>query len=299
MKLYYMPGASSLACHIVLEWTGADYDAVRMDRQAIRSPEYLALNPAGAVPLLVDGDLALAESVAILGYLADLHPQLQLAGDGSPRTRAEAMRWLAYLNSDVNAAFRPIFLPAHYLANDAFASAMADTARQHVRECLQLLDRRLAGRLWLTGTRSIADAYLFVMLRWALGTKVGLQGCDHLAAFLRRMHRDDGVHAALVLEEGLAPRTSSSLSAGETLRRLEERLAGRRSTTLSAEVVGAVEYREGEGMALEVRRGVVQAEITPMDTVLSWADEKYRGEAAIPYANFAHYVSDGAIRIAL
>ncbi|MGJ0223462.1 glutathione S-transferase family protein [Streptococcus pyogenes] len=299
MKLYYMPGASSLAAHIALEWTAAAYDAVRMDRRALRTPEYLALSPAGAVPLLVDGDLALAESVAILGYLADLHPHLQLAGDGSPRARAEVMRWLAYLNSDVNGAFRPIFFPGRYLGNHAFATAMADTAREHVRECLQRLDRQLEGRTWLTGSRSVADAYLFVMLRWALGTKVGLQGFDALTAFLRRMHQDDGVHAALVLEEGLAPRTASARRAGDALQRLEERLAGRRSTTLSAEVVGAVEYREGEGMALEVRRGLVQVEITPMDTVISWADEKYRGEAAIPYANFTHYVSDGAIRLAL
>ena len=92
MKLFYMRGAGSLADHIVLEWSGEAYETVRMDRVGIKTPEYLALNPTGVVPLLVDGDLALTENVAILGYLSDLHPQLQLAGDGSPRSRAEAPR---------------------------------------------------------------------------------------------------------------------------------------------------------------------------------------------------------------
>jgi glutathione S-transferase len=68
---------------------------------------------------------------------------------------------------------------------------------------------------------------------------------------------------------------------------------------MSGEVVDTVEYREGEGMSLEVRRGMVQIEVTCMDAVLSWADEKHHGMAAIPYANLLQYVKDGAIRLAL
>jgi glutathione S-transferase len=299
MKLYYMPGASSLAAHIVLEWAQADYEAVRLERRAIKQPAYLTLNPIGAVPLLVHGDLMLTESVAILGYLADLHPHLQLAGDGSARSRAEVMRWLAFLNSDVHSAFLPIFSSERTLPNDAFARPIAETARQRVWGYLRRLDLQLEGRAWLTGSRSIADAYLFVMLRWALSTKVGLHAFGNLSAFVHRLHRDEGVHAALVEEEGLAPRGVDMHFATDALRRLEERLARGSSATLPAEVVGTVEYREGEGMALEVRRGRVQVEVTRMDTVLSWADEKYRGEAAMPFANFSHYVNDGAIRLAL
>jgi glutathione S-transferase len=299
MKLYYMPGACSLATHIVLEWAQAAYEAVRLDRHAIKKPEYLALNPNGAVPLLVHGDVTLTESVAILGYLADLHPHLQLAGDGSARSRAEVMRWLAFLNSDVHGAFVPIFFPGRYLEDDAFALPITETARAHVREWLRRLDLQLKGRAWLTGSRSVADAYLFVMLRWAISTKVGLKAFANLSDFARRLHGDEGVHAALVMEEGLAPRGVGPNSAVDVLRQLDERLAGGSSTTLLAEVVGTVEYREGEGMPLEVRRGVVQVEITRMDTVLSWVDEKYRGEAAIPFGNFSHYVNDGAIRLAL
>lgn len=299
MKLFYMPGASALADHIVLEWSGQPYETVRMDRRSIKTPEYLALNPTGTVPLLVHGDFTLTENVAILGYLADLHPQLQLAGDGSPRARAEVIRWLGFLNSDVHKAFRPIFFPERYLPDDGQAARLAATARSHVREYLARLDAQLAGRAWLTGQRSIADAYHFVMLRWAIGTKVGLHGFDHLTAFVRRMHADEGVHAALVMEEGLAPRTQHARSAPDQLIRLNERIRDNLATTLTAEVVGMVEYSEGDGPELEVRRGLVQVEVARMDTVFSWQDENYRAQAAIPFQNFSRYVSNGAIRLDL
>jgi glutathione S-transferase len=297
MKLYYMPGAGSLAAHIVLEWTGATYEAVRLDLGAVRTAEYLSLNPAGGVPLLQHGDLTLSESVAILAYVADLHPHLELLGDGRARGRAEVMRWLAFLNSDVYCSFRPIFFPKLYLPRDEFAVVLAEHARQHVRERLALVDAQLQGRDWLTGSRSIADAYLFVMLRWAMATKIGLRDFGNLLRFVRRLHGDKGVRAALALEEGLASRGPGAHSASDALRRLEGRLAGGGPVTLPAEVVGTVEYREGEGMALELRRGVVRVDVTSMDTVLSWADEKYRAEAAMPFANFSQYVRDGTIRL--
>ena len=114
MKLYYFPGACALASHIVLEWTGAPYEAVKLDRAALKSPEFLKLNPNGAVPLLVDGDFVLSQNAAILFYLAERSPQARLLGD-TPRARAEVMRWFGLLNSDVHPAFKPIFAPQRYL----------------------------------------------------------------------------------------------------------------------------------------------------------------------------------------
>ncbi|MCY1555875.1 hypothetical protein D9M68_925730 [compost metagenome] len=137
------------------------------------------------------------------------------------------------------------------------------------------------------------------MLRWAIGTKVGLHGFENLAAFVRRMHADEGVHAALVMEEGLAPRAERAHSAPDQLMRLNERIRDNLATTLNAEVVGRVEYSEGDGAELEVRRGLVEIEISRMDTVFSWQDENYRGQAAIPFQNFSRYVSNGAIRLSL
>lgn len=203
MKLYYMPGACSLADHIVLEWVGASYEARRMDYVDTKSADYLAINPGGMVPLLEHGDLRLTENAAILGYLADLHPQAGLFGDGSPRSRAEVSRWLAFLNSDVHGAFKPIFSPRRFIDDRSFVDVLGDTARVHLRSLFQRLDDQLEGRDWLTGTRSVADPYLFVVLRWAAAKGVDMEGLHSLARFKARMDADKGTQAALLAEEGL------------------------------------------------------------------------------------------------
>ncbi|MET0284633.1 MAG: glutathione S-transferase N-terminal domain-containing protein, partial [Polyangiales bacterium] len=162
---------------------------------------YLALNPAGTVPLLHHGDFLLTETVAILGYLADLHPVARLLGDGSARGRADVTRWLAFLNSDVHKAFKPIFTPARFLADRALAPALATTARGHVRALFERLDAQLAERSWLIGQRSVADPYLFVLLRWTAGTKVDVHDLSNLRRFGERMHDDDAVQRAIAQEE--------------------------------------------------------------------------------------------------
>jgi glutathione S-transferase len=203
MKLYHMPGACSLADLIVLQWIGADHEPVRMSLESIKSPDYLAINPGGTVPLLAHGELSLTENVAILGYLADLYPEARLLGDGSPRARAEVMRWLGFLNSDVHKAFKPIFTPQRFLKDAAMAPVLADNARGQVREYLARLDDQLDGRDWLTGERSIADPYLFVLSRWSAAKKIDMQGLDNLARFVRMMDGDAGVQAALRAESAM------------------------------------------------------------------------------------------------
>jgi glutathione S-transferase len=200
IKLYYMPGACSLADLIVLEWTRTPYEAVRMHHATLKSPQYLAKNPSGAVPLLEHGDWSVTENVAILGYLADLHPEAQLFGDGTARGRAEVMRWLGYLNSDVHKAFGPIFTPQRYLAAPELSDQLAQSARTRVRGQLALLDQRLSDRDWLTGQRSVADPYLFVITRWAVSKQVGLEAFANLSRFAERMNDDAGVRAALAVE---------------------------------------------------------------------------------------------------
>lgn len=201
MKLYYFPGACALADHIVLEWTGIAYQPVRMTRDQIKSDEYLAINPNGNVPLLVDGDFTLTENAAILGYLAELHPDAKLLGDGSIRGRADVMRWLSYLNSDVHGAFKPIFSPANFMPDGSCAEALGAQARLQVASHLERIDRQMAGNDWLVGARSVADPYLFVMLRWAVAKNIAIDRFKNLSRFLERMYADPGVFAAIANEE--------------------------------------------------------------------------------------------------
>ena len=201
MQLYYSPGACSLADHIVLEWVGASYETVRLTHAGLKSPEYLAINDGGTVPLLVDGDFFLTENGAILTYVADLYPHARLVGDGTPRGRAEVMRWLGFLNSELHPAFKLICLPFRCLTDEIVAGAVIEASRMRVREYLARLDARLEGRDWLTGERSIADPYLYVMLRWTIRFEIGLYGFANLIRFAERMYQDAGVRAAITAEE--------------------------------------------------------------------------------------------------
>lgn len=203
MKLYCKPGACSTADHIALEWAGQPYELELMTAGSMKAPAYLAINPGGTVPAIADGDFILTQNAAILGYFADMYPQAGLAGDGSPRQRAEAMRWLAFANSDLHPAYKPLFAPGLFIADESQHEAVRAAARKRLRGLYEAANRQLAGRQWLAGFRSFADPYFYVTLLWAGRTGVDLSGLDEIAAFRQRMEADPGVQAALK-SEGLA-----------------------------------------------------------------------------------------------
>jgi glutathione S-transferase len=200
MKLYSSPGACSTADHIALQWTGGQFEVEVVARERRQSAEYLAVNPSGQVPTLRDGDFILTQNAAILGYIADAWPEAKLAGDGSAMQRAEANRWLAFVNSDLHPAFKPIFGPARYIADEAQHEALKTQARSNVRALFERANQQLEGKQWLAGFRSYADPYLYVTLRWADNCGIDMSGFDNLAAFKQRMEADSGVQAALTAE---------------------------------------------------------------------------------------------------
>lgn len=203
MKLYYSPGACSLADHIVLEWIGKPYEAVQVTGADRKKPEFLAVNPAGAVPALEHNGWVLTQNSAILNYLADLHPESALGGDGSAKSRAEVNKWVAFSNSDVHPAFHPIFGSTAYLEDAALIDKTKDAARAKVRTLFERADAHLASNDWLAGNRSVADPYLYVTYRWARATGVDIAGLDNLAAFASRIEADAAVQKVLQ-KEGLS-----------------------------------------------------------------------------------------------
>lgn len=201
MKLYYLPGACSLADHIVLEWIGAPYEASEVARDQLKSPEYLKISPGGHVPVLVDDDgWALTENIAILHYLAEKHPEAKLTGIDA-RDRAEVNRWLGFLNSDVHQSFKPIFGAAGFISDEAQHEELQQHAREKLGKLFARINAQLETHTWLAGEhRSIADPYLFVVLRWARAKEVPLQGLKALDSFFDRMREDAGVKQALQAE---------------------------------------------------------------------------------------------------
>ena len=201
MKLYYTPGACSLADHIALEWIGKPYEAERVSKDQRKSPEFLKINPAGAVPVLQDGDWVLTQNAAILNFLADSFPESGLGGDGSPKSRAEVNKWLSFANSDIHPAFHPLFGLTAYLGDEG-ADKTKEAARKKLRGLFERADQQLAGTVWLTGSRSVADPYLYVVSRWAKATGVDLSGLMNLERFVKNIEADASVQKVLK-DEGL------------------------------------------------------------------------------------------------
>lgn len=201
MKLYAMPGACSMVPHTALEWTKADYELKLISNKDTKTPEYLKLNPQGAVPLLVEGDFTLSQNVAILEYLNTIYPEAKLFGTGDAKAQAKVWHFLAYLNSDVHKSFGPIFHPEGMLPKGEGKDDLVETAKQKLIKLMQYPNDCLNGQDYLTGEQTIADVYLYVMLRWAKQIQLDLSQYANLAPFMTRMENDEGVKAVLEQEK--------------------------------------------------------------------------------------------------
>lgn len=202
MKLYYFPGACALACHIALEWTGAAYQTVRLSQASTKSIEYRQINPEGTVPVLEHEGRTLTETAAILFYIAEKYPHTSLLGSDGPYGRADVIRWVSYLGSELHPTFRQIFHPRRFIDGRDGVEAMIKTAKETVRTRLVKIDKHLQGRSWLTESRSIADPYLLVILRWAESVGISIDEMENLLGYKGRMLSQDEVLAAITSEEG-------------------------------------------------------------------------------------------------
>jgi glutathione S-transferase len=137
-----------MAPHAALAEIGVEYELLRIERdEAQTSSTYQALNPLGVVPTLVDCDLVLTESAAILLYLADRYPGARLA----PVDRAQFYRWLVFMTNTLQTALLRMFYPERYGGDEVHALAAADAAGH-----FDLIDSNLAGREWLVGEHRTA-----------------------------------------------------------------------------------------------------------------------------------------------
>ena len=134
IKLYALPGAASLAPHILLNEIGVPFELQLADRDAgeHKSPAYLALNPDGLIPVLVDGDLVLYETVAICLHLADTHPSARLAPALCTAERAQYCKWMVWLTNTMQALLIHYFYPERMVCR--WTRNFADgPAREHTQ----------------------------------------------------------------------------------------------------------------------------------------------------------------------
>ena len=200
MKLFYIPGACSLASHIALIWAGSDYELVRLDHAGVHSADFLRLNPKGAVPvLLVQEQVVLTESLAILLYIADLYPTSHLGAPAADvLSRAQLNEALAMLVSEVHKAFAPTFVPERYTTDPSAIESARSAAHLQIDRIFKRLEGLMTGKEWLLfGRRTVADAYLYVMCRWKSRTPTAFSNYPNLARFKARLDADPGVMRAL------------------------------------------------------------------------------------------------------
>jgi glutathione S-transferase len=198
LQLHYFPGNASLIPHIVLEELGVPFELKYVDRavSAHKSPEYLALNPNGLIPVLVDTSfggagkpLVLYETAAVCLHLADTHPVDRLLPPLGTAERAQAYKWLAWLGNTLQSTLALYFYPDRW-GGEKTAAEVKASAEAKVGTLLDQLDTELArhGGPWLLGGGfSVCDPYAFVLCRWTRGFGRPARSLPHLQPYLARM----------------------------------------------------------------------------------------------------------------
>jgi glutathione S-transferase len=201
--LYAIASSAAMAPHILLREIGAPFDLVLLDRDKAehKQPGYLALNPHGRVPTLVDGELVLYEAAAICLHLADVNPGAGLAPPVGAPERAEFYKWLVYLTNTVQADMMLYFYPERFAEGAAAQASVKAMAESRLNGQFDGLDRALAGWDWmLAGGYSALDPYVFMLCRWTRFMTRPARALPNLGPYLARVLERPAVRAAFAAE---------------------------------------------------------------------------------------------------
>ena len=205
MKLYYSPGACSLSPHIALRESGLPFELVKVgrDKRTSDGRNFLDINPYGYVPALeLDTGDILAEGPAIVQYIADSAPASQQAPDNGTIERYRVQAALAFVSSELHKTLGSLF-------NPAITDAVKQATIEKVELRLAQLSTQMQGKQWIANNQySVADAYLFTVLRWLPGFKIDLNRWPILAAHSAQMLARPAVRSALVAEGLLLEETA-------------------------------------------------------------------------------------------
>jgi len=202
-KLYFSPGAVSMATHFALEELGAPYtlEPVLIKEGRQRSAEYLAIHPLGRLPALeIEPGVVLTETPALLGYLADLAPERELL-PRSALDRARANEWMSLLASAVHVSFITYFRPQRYADSEAAVAALKVDGKQRFHGMLRYIEGRLPQRGFALGqSYSLVDAYLSVFMLWARRIELDVADLPRYGALVSQVLPRPAIKRALEQE---------------------------------------------------------------------------------------------------
>ncbi|TMH12220.1 MAG: glutathione transferase GstA [Betaproteobacteria bacterium] len=198
MKLFYAPGACSLAPHILLRESQLPFELERVDTSAHKTQhgvDYYTINAKGYVPLLefANGE-RLSEGPIISQYIADTAANTTLMPPAGSLQRYRVMEWQSYITSELHKSFSPLFNPSLEASAKAVFSAS-------LRKKFEWVSTQLEGKQYLTGDDfTAADAYLFTVANWAGYVKLDLTDLKDLQGFMKRVAERPAVKAAMKAE---------------------------------------------------------------------------------------------------
>lgn len=199
MKLYYSPGACSLASHIALCEAGLSFEIVRVDlstKKLVNNHEdFLKVNPKGQVPtLLLDNNNILTEGVAVMQYIADQAPTKNLMPSAPSFDHYKTLEWLNFIATELHKNFGPFFRPG-------YPDEIKNQTKEQIQHKLAYIDKSLKGHDYLIANQfTIVDGYLFTVLRWAKAMQFDLETLSDLTSYFKRVENRPAVQKALSAE---------------------------------------------------------------------------------------------------
>jgi glutathione S-transferase len=200
MKLYFAPGACSLSPHIIVREAGLNIDLEQVNNQEKKTKsgqDFWTVNPKGQVPVLeLDNGEKLTEGPVVVQYLADQKPASGLLPPVGSMDRYRVQEWLNFITSELHKSFGPIFRPTT-------PEEFKKISKENLAKRFDYLDKQVTGRQYLMGDKfTVADAYLFTVLRWTARIEMDLAKWPNLKAYFDRVAARPKVHEAMK-EEGL------------------------------------------------------------------------------------------------
>jgi len=203
LKLYFSPGACSMASRLTLEESGAKYEEqlTSIAKGEQKSEAYLKINPRGKVPALAVDGKVLTENVAILTYVARRFPEAKLF-PADPFEEARCISTMAWFSNTVHPSFTHIFRPERFAEDQAAHAAIKETGRKAFWANLQEIDGLLRGKEWLMGAQyTTCDPYALVFYGWATRIQMPVKELANYTLWKGRMLKRPAVMRILEREQ--------------------------------------------------------------------------------------------------
>jgi glutathione S-transferase len=210
LKLYYYPGACSLASHIALEESGLPYEHqyINVTDGSNYAEDYLAVNPYGKVPALVIDGKTLTENQAILSWLADQLPDKHFLPAPGDLLRYRAHELMSFFGNSFHIGIRSIFRSQAFAGDNKGAlAAVSEQGLKNLAKCVNFLETQLEGKPWSLGDSfSFVDAYLLIMYLWSNDKRIQrIPDRPNMAAIAKNVWQRPAVKKIIARESEFRP----------------------------------------------------------------------------------------------